>query len=210
MDVGPRRHEPPRIGARIGVIRSTTKTQLQASTDSLTGLPNRRSFETRARALHRQGEQFTLVMADLDHFKLLNDTYGHEIGDRALRTFSEVLQSCVRDSDVVARWGGEEFTIALVGTPASAAAGMLDRFKAQLAEQLRATGATAFTASYGYVDASECRTFESAIRLADKALYESKAQGRDRATKAETADGQAELEAAVHVGAPVEDHFDEA
>lgn len=172
-------------GARIGVIRSTAKTEMHATTDSLTGLRNRRTFEIRARAMHRDGEPFTLVMADLDHFKLLNDTYGHEAGDRALQLFSEVLQNTVREGDAVSRWGGEEFTIALANADDATAAELLNRLASELKSKIAATGTTPFTASFGYVDASKCPNFETAIRVADGALYEAKDQGRARAVCAD-------------------------
>ncbi len=172
-------------GGRVGVIRSTARSQLHATTDGLTGLFNRRTFESRVRAMHRNGEQFALVMADLDQFKLLNDTYGHEAGDRALRLFSRVLQETVRERDIVCRWGGEEFTIALVDTNVTDAASMLERLRVELTGRIATSEVNAFTASYGYVDASACHTFEAAIRLADGALYAAKDAGRDTAVAAD-------------------------
>jgi len=174
-------------GERIGGLRSNARTKRHATTDSLTGLPNRRTFESRARAMHRDGHPFTLVMADLDHFKLLNDTYGHEAGDRALRLFSEVLLETIREGDAASRWGGEEFTIALSDTSPDAAEELLERLADTLTTKIAATGITPFTASFGFVDAGACPNFESAIRLADGALYEAKANGRARAVKAEAA-----------------------
>ncbi|RMH76877.1 MAG: diguanylate cyclase, partial [Actinomyces sp.] len=172
-------------GGRIGMLRSMARTQLQATTDGLTGLVNRRAFETRARAMHRSGEPFVLVMADLDHFKILNDTYGHEAGDRALRLFASVLTGATRDEDLVCRWGGEEFTLALVDTDCAAAAETLERLRRELADQLAGSPVPPFTASFGYVDAIACRTFEEAIRRADRALYAAKHAGRDRAILAD-------------------------
>ena len=102
-------------GARIGLLRVMAETQLQATTDSLTGLLNRRSFEHRVATLRREESDVTIAMADLDHFKLLNDTYGHGTGDRALRLFAQVLGESLRTEDVVCRHGGEEFAIAVPG-----------------------------------------------------------------------------------------------
>ncbi len=172
-------------GGRIGMLRSMARTQLQATTDGLTGLANRRTFETRARAMHRNGEPFTLVMADLDHFKILNDTYGHEAGDRALRLFSSILTATTRDGDLVCRWGGEEFTLALVDATADEAAETLERIRTELAGRVATANVPPFTASFGYVDALACRTFEDAIRRADRALYAAKHAGRDRAVRAD-------------------------
>lgn len=92
-------------GARIGTVRAFEKSQLQAGTDGLTGLPNRRSAQSELRALIKNGQSFALAFADLDRFKQLNDTHGHEAGDRALRLFARVCQGVLRDRDTVARWG---------------------------------------------------------------------------------------------------------
>ena len=100
-------------GARIGLLRVMAETQLQATTDSLTGLLNRRSFEHRVAAIRREEPNVVIAMADLDHFKLLNDSYGHETGDRALRLFAQVLRESLRAQDLVCRHGGEEFSIAI-------------------------------------------------------------------------------------------------
>ena len=105
-------------GARIGTVRSFERTQLQASTDALTGLMNRRMFETSARQLLRDRKPAAIVMTDLDHFKHINDTQGHEAGDSALKMFTELLRNHVRREDIVARYGGEEFVLLLPGLDA--------------------------------------------------------------------------------------------
>jgi len=175
-------------GARVGELRSSADIKLQATTDPLTGLFNRRAFESRVRRLHVNGDDFTLVMADLDHFKLLNDTFGHDAGDRALTAFSEVLLSTVRSTDVVCRWGGEEFTLALVGASEEEAGEMLDRIRLNLMGKLSSAGIAPFTVSFGYVDSGSCPSLEAAIRLADNALYEAKANGRNQAVRARADD----------------------
>jgi len=91
-------------GARIGTVRAFNSTQRRATTDSLTGLPNRSSAEERARNLNSEGKAFALVMADLDHFKRLNDSRGHAAGDQALRLFAETLRLSLRSGDMAARW----------------------------------------------------------------------------------------------------------
>src|SRR5437773_12491710 len=85
-------------GARIGTVRAFERTQLQASTDGLTGLINRRTLEQKLRALARQRTPFAVVLADLDRFKKLNDTFGHEAGDRSLRVFAQAMRRVLRES----------------------------------------------------------------------------------------------------------------
>ena len=94
-------------GQRVGMLRATAQTQLQASTDPLTGLYNRRSMENSVRQLVQDQVPFAVSICDLDHFKALNDTYGHDTGDRALRVFSRTLRNTVRAGDLVSRHGGE-------------------------------------------------------------------------------------------------------
>ena len=166
-------------GARIGTVRAFEKTQLQAQTDGLTGLINRRTLETELRGLLRQDRPFAIALADLDHFKRLNDTHGHEEGDRSLRLFSHVLRQVLRDDDLVARWGGEEFLIALPDADAEAAVEVMDRIRAHLARTLDG-GQVRFTASFGVTDSTAAPSLQELIQLADIGLYLSKTSGRDR------------------------------
>ncbi len=168
-------------GARIGTVRAFNRTQLKATTDSLTGLANRRSAEERVRQLNGEGKSFALVLADLDHFKRLNDSRGHEAGDQALRLFAETLRLSLRDGDLGARWGGEEFAVILPQTSASQAQEVVDRVRAKLAENLLAGSIPAFTASFGISDTTMSPRFEELLRMADEALYRAKESGRDRA-----------------------------
>lgn len=173
-------------GARIGTVRAFEKTQLQASTDGLTGLDNRRTLETHLRALIRQGAPFALALADLDHFKQLNDKHGHEAGDRSLRVFAQSAQRMLRDGDSIARWGGEEFVIVMPGANTEAAVKILERVRTGLVEALG--GHPAFTASFGVTDSTKAGKLEELIQLADAALYASKHAGRDRITIGEARD----------------------
>jgi diguanylate cyclase (GGDEF)-like protein/PAS domain S-box-containing protein len=166
-------------GARIGTVRAFQRTQLQASTDGLTGLVNRRTLETQLRGLIKQGRLFALAIADLDHFKQLNDTHGHEAGDRALRVFAKTAQDVLQDDNVIARWGGEEFVIAAPDVDRHQAVPMLERLRQRLAEA-DTGGHPAFTASFGLTDSTSARTLEQLMRLADISLYAAKQGGRDR------------------------------
>jgi diguanylate cyclase (GGDEF)-like protein/PAS domain S-box-containing protein len=168
-------------GARIGTVRAFEKTQLQASTDGLTGLGNRRTAEKRLRELIKSGRLFAVVLADLDRFKQLNDTNGHEAGDRALRLFSQTVTQALRDNDLVARWGGEEFVMVLPELDRFQAIEVLDRVRRDLA--VAHPGETPrFTASFGVSDSGQAESLEELLHIADGGLYAAKKAGRDRAT----------------------------
>jgi diguanylate cyclase (GGDEF)-like protein len=172
-------------GNRIGTLRAFERSQLQASTDSLTGLANRRAAEEILANLMSVDSAFAVVMTDLDYFKRLNDTQGHEAGDRALKLFAETARGVVRDRDHVVRWGGEEFALLLPGANAERAAEIVGRLRASLAQAHLLAGTPIFTASFGISDSSMARDRETLIRLADEALYRSKQAGRDSCTIAD-------------------------
>ena len=157
-----------------------------ANRDGLTGLMNRRHFmqaaEVELQRAQRYRRPVTVAMADLDYFKKLNDTYGHAAGDAVLRAFAEQVRETLRQSDLVCRYGGEEFAFLFPEI------GPVETGK--LAERLRLACAghavplpdgrrIKATVSIGLADASEC-PIEIALRHADEALYEAKRQGRDR------------------------------
>ncbi len=167
-------------GARIGLLRTMSDTQLQAATDSLTGLLNRRSFEQKVTELRDKGTHVSVVMADLDHFKALNDTYGHPIEDRALILFAQTLRSSLRSQDVVGRHGGEEFAVALTDCTASNAQKTLEAVRVRLETALTVAGLPHFTVSFGVVDAGVQEDFPAVLARADAALYTAKREGRDR------------------------------
>jgi diguanylate cyclase (GGDEF)-like protein len=169
-------------GTRIGTLRAFERSQLQASTDSLTGLTNRRAAEEVLSNLMAVDAAFAVVMADLDFFKRLNDTQGHEAGDRALKLFADTARSVVRDRDHVVRWGGEEFALLLPGADVVQAAEVVGRLRVALAQSHLLSVTPVFTASFGISDSTMTRDRETLIRLADEALYRSKQAGRDCCT----------------------------
>ena len=167
-------------GARIGMLRVMESTHLQAATDPLTGLLNRRSFENRVQDLLQRRKPFTVAMGDLDFFKVLNDTHGHDAGDRALRLFSRTLRDALRSNDLVCRYGGEEFIIAFPGLSTDATGRALGRVQEQLILALSAGSVPPFTASFGVACSGDADTLEDLCRAADIALFRAKREGRNR------------------------------
>jgi diguanylate cyclase (GGDEF)-like protein len=166
-------------GHRLGMLRIMAETQLQASTDPLTGLMNRRSLENRARMLRATGLEYALVMCDLDHFKALNDRFGHETGDRALRVFTETLRESVRAEDLTCRYGGEEFVVLLPGIQTHEAIEVMERVREELARATRRGDVPTFTASFGIAHMSDADDFDDLLERADRALFAAKDAGRD-------------------------------
>ena len=161
----------------------------QALTDPLTGLGNRRYLEDQAHMemarARRRDEPLSLIAIDLDHFKHINDTYGHDVGDRVLESFADTAQRQLRDGDVLARMGGEEFAVLLPGATQEQALQVAGRLRMSIAQTpLYADtfegGRLFYTASMGVTAVVEERSLKPAIKRADKGLYEAKAQGRNR------------------------------
>lgn len=165
---------------RLGTMRATRQTELRASTDVLTGLPNRRSLEQEAARLIESDHEFAVAIADLDHFKDLNDTYGHEAGDRALRLFARSLRTNLRPDDLAGRYGGEEFVVLLPHTDLAEARKALDRLRVTLAGDIAGSGGVPFTASWGVTTSAAGSTWEQIIHAADEAMYAAKRAGRNR------------------------------
>jgi diguanylate cyclase (GGDEF)-like protein len=157
-----------------------------SETDQLTGTLNRRGFlklaEREFQRARRSGLPLTFVMVDIDHFKGVNDTYGHAAGDMVLAKVAEQCREHLRTIDVVARFGGEEFIILLTDMPLEAAHGVMERLLAAIAVCRVTTikGDVSVTASFGLsvIDANKI-DLETGIRLADEALYEAKNAGRN-------------------------------
>jgi diguanylate cyclase (GGDEF)-like protein len=167
-------------GARIGLLRVMAETQLQASTDTLTGLLNRRSFSEKVATVPHDLHPVALAMADLDHFKNLNDTYGHETGDRALRLFARVLRDALRGHDLISRYGGEEFAIAFPDCSAVDATRALTTVQAQLDAAITVGGLPKFTSSFGITEIEPGEELAAVLRRADDALLKAKRSGRNQ------------------------------
>lgn len=157
-----------------------------AHTDVLTGLANRRSFTERLRQeqalLQRSNEPACLLMMDLDHFKRINDLHGHHVGDQALQLFADLCRSVFRASDVVGRWGGEEFLALLPATGLEQAQAVAQRVHAALAQQPLPgiEPPHRLSVSMGLTLFDPLRPLDVTLRLLDSALYTAKREGRSR------------------------------
>ena len=164
----------------------------QAARDPLTGVHNRGFFDEMLAAqlavARRGGTPVTVMMVDVDHFKRINDTYGHSEGDRALRVIAQALAGAARASDTVCRYGGEEFSLILPGTPLDAAAQLAGRIREEVPDECARAGiggGTRVTVTIGLAacpgDGTDSDTL---LRVADRRLYRGKEAGRDRVVAA--------------------------
>jgi len=162
-----------------------------AFTDHLTGLANRRRFERQLERevarIGRYGHAFSLLMIDIDSFKDLNDSFGHDAGDEAIRRLSKVLREGTRGIDLAARIGGEEFAVLLVETSKQGGFEVAERLRAAI-KVLEIPNARHITASFGVAECpSDAQTAADVWKAADVALYEAKRNGRDRVVAMEPA-----------------------
>ncbi len=177
-----------KIGLAFGNLRLREELSRQALIDPLTGLNNRRWLENALRmrmARHsRSGEGFAVLMVDVDHFKSVNDVYGHEAGDRALQEIGAVLAHCVREGEAAARFGGEEFTVVLDTSSSSEALGAAERMRlaiTALRVRLKDRDLPPLTVSIGVaIYPRDGDDAQSVLEQADAALYVSKRNGRNQ------------------------------
>ena len=161
------------------------KLRVMATTDYLTGLANRRRILDVARyevlKRKRQPSPMTFVLADIDHFKAINDGHGHEAGDQVLSTVSQRLKHTVREQDTVARWGGEEFLIVMPGASEAVALAVAQRLRQAVSSTtVEACGqALPVTMTFGVSEYQPFESIEACISRADQALYRGKAAGRN-------------------------------
>jgi len=157
-----------------------------AQTDGLTGLLNRRRMEERldeeATRFRARSTNFSVILADIDRFKAINDEHGHAAGDRVLSGVAAVFESGVRAGDAVARWGGEEFLLLLPGTDLQAAADVALRLRAIAEQRLAELGgiSRALTLTFGVASFAPNPSVGACLKAADDALYRGKAEGRNR------------------------------
>lgn len=181
-------------GFAVGLLLCTTRRlhdqndelQKLAITDPLTGAFNRRAVIERTEAelvlSQRTSKAFSVLLLDLDHFKAINDQYGHAAGDSVLKAVVAIVKNELRQTDVVGRWGGEEFLLIAVQTPEQGALELAERLRQRIAETPITAGFATLrlSASFGIAESSTTDTAESLIDRADQGLYQAKAKGRNR------------------------------
>jgi len=157
-----------------------------AETDKLTGLLNRHSGDIilsetmrRVKGTESKGVTFSVIMGDIDHFKRVNDTFGHPEGDRVLMRIATVLKEAIRMGDFCIRWGGEEFLIVLPGCPVAVASSLANEMRLLIAEMDHQEVGTV-TMSFGVAEWKELETIEVLVERVDHALYAAKHLGRNR------------------------------
>lgn len=174
--------------ARKELFNAARRHEYAAKTDEMTGLPNRRAMLAELNRewsrYHRAGHLFSIVLMDLDYFKIINDHYGHDAGDHVLESFSALLKSACRESDLPARWGGEEFLILLPDTSRLDALSLTERIR-QATEQkpiIYEGQRIPLTLSAGVSSITQATGLEDLLKQVDKNLYLSKEHGRNRIT----------------------------
>jgi len=186
------------IAAAVANAESHAEQRRLATTDGLTRIANHRHFQERlADEMHRgarSGHPVTMILIDIDHFKKINDTHGHQAGDAALTGLAVCLKKQIRVIDTVARYGGEEFAVILPETDVAAAQAVAERIRTEAMKDTYPSerGGFALTLSLGVCDSSHPAVKKPAdlIRLADSALYEAKASGRNRTVLCDVAETQ--------------------
>jgi diguanylate cyclase len=164
------------------------RTRKEARTDALAGVPNRKGFDERLQfavsSFKRKRTTFALLMCDVDHFKWINDTHGHQAGDRVVQLIGETLSRTLRPTDFVGRYGGDEFAVILAGVNTSAAIQTAERIRHAIEQRnfdvANDGSRVAVTFSMGMAIAEDDDTIESIMTKADKALYKSKQGGRNQ------------------------------
>ncbi|AHB48653.1 diguanylate cyclase [Hyphomicrobium nitrativorans NL23] len=184
------KHKLEASAQEIDALQASLRGAEEATlTDPLTGIGNRRLFnDAMTKAIkdsHAQRVPLSLIMCDIDHFKRVNDMFGHDVGDEIIRALARVIETSVRETDSVARYGGEEFAIILPGTELTRAKETADRIRRQFSAKKFAIRKTnqkigQVTASFGVAEHRPGDDVQEFVRRADAKLYEAKARGRDR------------------------------
>jgi diguanylate cyclase (GGDEF)-like protein len=184
-------HDSIQTDKRLGLQELARKMEFQATTDTLTGLYNRLKFDqslaTEILRSKRYQTSFSLILFDIDHFKYVNDVYGHQIGDSVLIQISRIVSDQMRAADLLARWGGEEFVVLIPESDQKMAQHAAEKLRIAIG-QFVFPGVGAVTCSFGIAEYADLDTAETLIARSDSALYEAKRKGRNRVEVALPAD----------------------
>lgn len=177
------------LGRQLGLVLENAlfyeKIEKTANEDPLTGLANRRAadqfIEKEISRYQRYKQKFCVALLDLDHFKQVNDTYGHDVGDEVLKKSAHLYHDTIRATDFAARWGGEEFLLVFIGCDISIVGLLLERLRHSQAALRIKTGASSVlvTVSIGAVEYEEGESLAECIKRADESLYKAKSRGRN-------------------------------
>lgn len=184
VDISPQKFLENELNSNIQKLETVQK-ELQriSQTDELTQLPNRRFFNTRLQEniafSNRHNQPFCLLMADLDHFKSINDRFGHDAGDTTLKGFANTLQRICRHEDIAARFGGEEFMLLLPMTRRAEARILAERIREATKKHILPDG-SCLTVSLGVTEFQRGDMPDDIIKRADNAMYQAKENGRDQ------------------------------
>ncbi|MDQ0422815.1 diguanylate cyclase (GGDEF)-like protein [Peteryoungia aggregata LMG 23059] len=168
------------------VLEIMTAQRTESELDTLSGLTNRRGFDRGVQALLREAPDgpHALILCDLDHFKRINDTYGHDIGDLVIKTFGKGLRQYAPPGAVIGRLGGEEFAIFLPGMPIETAVQLAQRLRLEVMSLADLPSEIGVTASFGVAPVPSEAALTEAYRQADQAMYDAKNSGRNRVKRA--------------------------
>lgn len=171
-----------RVRSYAAITHTTELLHVDASHDALTGLLNRRGFESKVAAMHDRDFPAVLGAIDIDHFKRINDAHGHDAGDYALRFVSDYLRGSVKGRDLMCRWGGEEFLVIFTQLSFESGVSILDQMREEIAVRPLRHGGSVFsiTFSAGAVVLKNRHDFHNALKRADERLYFAKQHGRNR------------------------------
>ena len=168
------------------ILSYNRKLEHMADHDSLTGLLNRRAFNGKLEHFHqlskRNGSKLSLIFFDLDDFKQINDRYGHHTGDRVLVRFAEMIRNEIRQTDLICRWGGEEFVIGLIDTDVERAEMIAEKLKVKFREDgvIQEIVKAPVNASFGVTACQGDESLESTLLRLDRAMYMAKEGGKNR------------------------------
>jgi diguanylate cyclase (GGDEF)-like protein/PAS domain S-box-containing protein len=163
------------------VVLQKRQLEEESTIDFLTGLHTRKLFDDALFRYAASGDRrFACIMFDIDHFKVVNDTFGHPAGDTVLKEVAQVLKACSRTGDIVCRYGGEEFVLLLPGSELDTAVSVAERMRERVAELVRLPDGRAVTVSAGCSEYAEGEYGALVLQRADEALYAAKNSGRNR------------------------------